>query len=203
MVTLKVLNFWKFTCYCSLKPLWSGIGEVVPACTSPTLHPPSPIPPNCASIVATSTVRVNVKMSSVTGLHNLDQAWTFRQDKNPGFQITRKAFILKDLSYKRLFPECYSQRLHFQRFQCSMCFSVCVVSVWTLWLCFDHLIEDIPVDEGVTIRRDPPYQHVTERHNGNTIIHKKQKRYSLLNLSSRQPVLRDHFCRPLKAHFSL
>ena len=41
-LTLKVLNFWKFTCYCSLKPLWSGMGEVVPACTSPTLHPPSP-----------------------------------------------------------------------------------------------------------------------------------------------------------------
>ena len=40
--TLKVLNFWKFTSYCSLKPLWSGMGEVVPARTSPTLHPPSP-----------------------------------------------------------------------------------------------------------------------------------------------------------------
>ena len=41
-LTLKVLNFWKFTNYCSLKPLWSGMGEVVPARTSPTLHPPSP-----------------------------------------------------------------------------------------------------------------------------------------------------------------
>ena len=41
-LTLTVLNFWKFTSYCSLKPLWSGMGEVVPACTSPTLHPPSP-----------------------------------------------------------------------------------------------------------------------------------------------------------------
>ena len=41
-LTLKVLNFWKFTSYCTLKPLWSGMGEVVPACTSPTLHPPSP-----------------------------------------------------------------------------------------------------------------------------------------------------------------
>ena len=37
-----MLNFWKFTSYCSLKPLWSGMGEVVPARTSPTLHPPSP-----------------------------------------------------------------------------------------------------------------------------------------------------------------
>ena len=28
--------------YCNLKPLWSSMGEVVPARTSPTLHPPSP-----------------------------------------------------------------------------------------------------------------------------------------------------------------
>ena len=42
LLTLKVLNFWKITSYCSSKPLWSGMGEVVPACTSPTLHPPSP-----------------------------------------------------------------------------------------------------------------------------------------------------------------
>ena len=41
-LTLKVLNFWKFTSYCSLKPLWLGIGEVVPARTSPILHPLSP-----------------------------------------------------------------------------------------------------------------------------------------------------------------
>ena len=42
ILTLKVLNFWKLTSYCSLKPLWSGMGVVVPARTSPTLHPPSP-----------------------------------------------------------------------------------------------------------------------------------------------------------------
>ena len=42
VLTLKVLNFWKFASYCSLKPLWSGMEEVVPARTSPTLHPPSP-----------------------------------------------------------------------------------------------------------------------------------------------------------------
>ena len=44
ILTLKVLNFWKFTTgnYCNLKPLWSGMREVVPARTSPTLHPPSP-----------------------------------------------------------------------------------------------------------------------------------------------------------------
>ena len=38
----KVLYFWKFTSFCSLKPLWSGMGEVVPAHTSLALHPPSP-----------------------------------------------------------------------------------------------------------------------------------------------------------------
>ena len=42
ILTLKVLNFWKLTSYCSLKPLWSGMGEVVPARTSPTLHLPFP-----------------------------------------------------------------------------------------------------------------------------------------------------------------
>ena len=56
-LSLKVLNFWKFTSYCSLKPLWSGMGEVMPARTSPTLHPPSPS--HCASIVVTSTWSVN------------------------------------------------------------------------------------------------------------------------------------------------
>ena len=58
LLTLKVLNFLKSTSYCSLKPLWSGMGEVVPARTSPTLHPPSP--PTVHAIVATSTVRVNL-----------------------------------------------------------------------------------------------------------------------------------------------
>ena len=42
-LTLKVLNFWKFTRCCSLKPLWSGMREVVLARTSPTLHSPSPL----------------------------------------------------------------------------------------------------------------------------------------------------------------
>ena len=58
-VTLNVLNFWKLTSYCSLKPLWSGMGEVVPSRTSPTLHPPSP--PTVHPIVATSTLRVKLK----------------------------------------------------------------------------------------------------------------------------------------------
>ena len=56
-LTLKVLYFWKFTSYCNLKPLWSGMGEVVPARTSPTLHPP--FPPT-TSIVTTSTLRVKL-----------------------------------------------------------------------------------------------------------------------------------------------
>ena len=69
------LQVWKFTykwsgwiCdgYCSLKPLWLGMREVVPARTSPTLHP-HPLPLCCnypvqkcpsASIVVTSTLRV-------------------------------------------------------------------------------------------------------------------------------------------------
>ena len=35
-------NGWISDRYCSLKPLCSGMGEVVPARTSPTLLPPSP-----------------------------------------------------------------------------------------------------------------------------------------------------------------
>ena len=58
-LTLTVLNFWKFTSCCSLKPLWLGMGEVVPARTSPTLH--SPIPSHCESNVVTSTLRVNFR----------------------------------------------------------------------------------------------------------------------------------------------
>ena len=57
MLTLKVLNFWKCTSYCSLKPLWSGMGEVVPARTSPTLHPPSP--PTVHQLLQLALLRVN------------------------------------------------------------------------------------------------------------------------------------------------
>ena len=60
-------NGWISDSYCSLKPLCSGMGEVVPARTSPTLLPPSPhtvLSLSCfkcrsASIVVTGTVRVN------------------------------------------------------------------------------------------------------------------------------------------------
>ena len=60
-LTLKVLNFWKFTTCCSLRPLWSGMGEVVPARISPTLHPPSP---PTASIIVTGTLRINLTPNS-------------------------------------------------------------------------------------------------------------------------------------------
>ena len=56
-LTLKVLNFWKFTTYCNLKTLMVGHGG-----SSAGLYladPTSPIPSHCASIVATSTLRVN------------------------------------------------------------------------------------------------------------------------------------------------
>ena len=56
-LTLKVLNFWKFTSYCSLKTLMVGHGGS--SAGSYLADPTSPIPSHCASIVATSTVRVN------------------------------------------------------------------------------------------------------------------------------------------------
>ena len=58
-----MLNFWKFTSYCSLKPLWLGMGEVVPARTSPTLHPPSPPTAHQLSRLALSEL-INIKICS-------------------------------------------------------------------------------------------------------------------------------------------
>ena len=66
ILTLKVLNFWTFIetwsgwicdSYCSLKPLCSGMGEVVPARTSPTLLPP--ILSHCAVIMLFQSVAVH------------------------------------------------------------------------------------------------------------------------------------------------
>ena len=37
-LTCTVLNFWKLTSYCSLKPLWSGMGEVVMVIWVPLFH---------------------------------------------------------------------------------------------------------------------------------------------------------------------
>ena len=56
ILTLKVLNFWKFTSYCS------GGSSASSYLTDPT----SPIPSHCASIVVTSTLRVDL---SGAGLH--------------------------------------------------------------------------------------------------------------------------------------
>ena len=47
ILTLKVQNFWKFNSYCSLKPLWPGMGEVVPARTSLYIPHPLPLCINC------------------------------------------------------------------------------------------------------------------------------------------------------------
>ena len=57
LLTLKALNFWKFTSYCSLKTLMVGHGGS--SAGSYLVDPTSPIPSHCASIVATSTLRVN------------------------------------------------------------------------------------------------------------------------------------------------
>ena len=56
-LSLTVLNFWKFTSYCSIKPLWSGMGGS--SSGSYLADPTSSIPSHCASIVMTSTVRAN------------------------------------------------------------------------------------------------------------------------------------------------
>ena len=49
-----MLNFWKFTSYCNLKPVGHGGSSVGSYLTDPT----SPIPSHCASIVTTNTLRV-------------------------------------------------------------------------------------------------------------------------------------------------
>ena len=54
-----------------------GHGEVVPARTLPTLHPPSPIPSHCASIVTTSTLRVKqyqLQLCLWAGLSDVDRS---------------------------------------------------------------------------------------------------------------------------------
>ena len=66
-LTLKVLFFFEnslrngvggsLDSYCSLKPLWSGMGEVVPARTS--TNPASPIPSHCAVIILFRSVPVH------------------------------------------------------------------------------------------------------------------------------------------------
>ena len=57
LLTLKVLNFWKFTSYCNFKTLMVGHGGS--SAGSYLADPTSPIPSHCASILTTSTLRVN------------------------------------------------------------------------------------------------------------------------------------------------
>ena len=61
-LTLKVLNFWKFTSYCSLKPLRSGMGEVVPVRTLPAQHPPSPFTVHQLSRLALQELSIEDKL---------------------------------------------------------------------------------------------------------------------------------------------
>ena len=61
LLTLKLLgpgswSEWISDSHCSLKPLWSGMGEVEPARTSPTLHPH---PSHCAVIILFKSVPVH------------------------------------------------------------------------------------------------------------------------------------------------
>ena len=64
-LTLTVLNFWKFTSYCSLKPFMVRHGGT--SAGSYLADPTSPIPSHCASIVVTSTLRVNCSASCIVG----------------------------------------------------------------------------------------------------------------------------------------
>ena len=59
MLTLKVLNFWKFTSCCSLKTLMVRHGGS--SAGSYLADHTSPIPSHCASIAATCTLRVKYK----------------------------------------------------------------------------------------------------------------------------------------------
>ena len=66
VLTLKVLNFWKLTSYCSLKPLWSGMGEVVMAHTLPTLHPHYlPLCINCRDYHCKNKVKIHQYCGSI------------------------------------------------------------------------------------------------------------------------------------------
>ena len=58
-------EFLKFTSYCCLKPLWSGMGEVYIA--SLYLAAPTPILSHCASNVATSTLTADM----ISGCQNM------------------------------------------------------------------------------------------------------------------------------------
>ena len=89
-LTLTVLNFWKFTSYCSLKPLWSGMGGS--SAGSYLADPTSPIPSHCALIVATSTVRVN---HITSGLMNGNECSPWESDTSYYYWIRLFSRYLK------------------------------------------------------------------------------------------------------------
>ena len=97
MLALQVLNFWKFTSYCSLKPLWSGMGEVVPARTSPTLHPPSLPTVHQLSRLA---LRVKLRVSTVWSMlkyfciSSSSFTWTTRSNNKFTVPLYFSCFIL-------------------------------------------------------------------------------------------------------------
>ena len=92
---------WISDSYCSIKPLCSGMGEVVPARTSLTLLP-HPLALCCdypvskclsASIVVTGTVRVNISQTRRNFL--FDNSMTFHM--MPNSLLFLKSAILKTL----------------------------------------------------------------------------------------------------------
>ena len=71
--------------YCSLKPLWSGMGEVVLDRTSPTLHAPSlqlycnyPVSkcPSASTVVTSTFKSYYIPVSFLTG-KSMDVFFTF------------------------------------------------------------------------------------------------------------------------------
>ena len=73
LLTLTVLNFWKFSSYCCLKPLMVGHGGS--SAGSYVTDPTSPIPSHCALIIATSTLRVKTFTSGLQPWQNSEDAW--------------------------------------------------------------------------------------------------------------------------------
>ena len=82
-LTLKVLNFWKLTSYCSVKTFMVGHGGS--GAFSYLADPTSPIPSHCASIVS-STVRVNISWITSCMVVTLD-TWNVYQFKGYSFLI--------------------------------------------------------------------------------------------------------------------
>ena len=59
--------------YCSLKPLWSAMGEVVPARTSPTLHPHTL--PLCSNYPVKKCPSASIVVTSTLPLVNSSLSW--------------------------------------------------------------------------------------------------------------------------------